>query len=285
MLKSMTGFGRAVYDAPFGRLTVEIQSVNRKYFEVFIALPKEWCRFETEVRKWVGETLSRGQVSVKVQLIPSLAAMETLLPDAKMLKGLKKGWEKLARNIGADPQSIDLSFLLQYLPPGQREAREKDLPALQRCMEEALKELLKMKTTEGKALAADLEGRLKNLAALIAKIEKYAPDATRKMQEKLKEKMAEVAAETDERLLKEVAFFAEKVDITEEITRFRSHLAQFKPLLKEEAIGRKMEFLLQEMGREVNTIGSKSMEAKISHLVVEMKSELEKMREQVQNIE
>jgi uncharacterized protein (TIGR00255 family) len=172
--------------------------------------------------------------------------------------------------------------------PEQEKEFEKALPALQKGVEEALQGLVKMKQSEGKALKKDLEGRLQGLGKWVAQVEAHTPDATKRMREKLKERMREVlepGAELDERLLREVALFAERVDVTEEITRLRSHVSQFKELLSQEGIGRKMDFLIQEMGREVNTIGSKSMEAKIAHLVVEMKSELEKMREQIQNIE
>lgn len=288
MLTSMTGFGRAVCESPLGRLTAEIQSVNRKYLEIQLSLPKEFSRFEQDVRKWVAEIVSRGQVGVKIWLLPNEAALSGFIPDAAVLKALKKRWEKVAKEAGADPKSIDLPFLLQYLPPKQEEVSEKDFLVFRQCVEKALQGLLQMKKAEGKALLKDLEGRLKGLEGLIGKIEKASPDVSRRMREKLLEKMAEVlkpSAETDERLLREVALFAERVDIAEEITRFRSHVAQFKGLFKEGLVGRKMDFLIQEMGREVNTIGSKAMEAKISHLVVEMKSELEKMREQIQNIE
>lgn len=290
MPSSMTGFGRAVIDAPFGHLTVEVQSVNRKYLEVFIALPKELGRFESEVRKWVGEHVSRGQVSVRVFLTPSEDLLEGLLPDPQMLKNLKKGWEKIAKEIGSDPKSIDLPFLMQHMPvlPRQDMTDEKDLPSLRSCIEKALESLVKMKNTEGKTLAKDLAERLKELESLISQIATHAPSATAKMRQKLMEKMSEVlkmSTECEERLLREVAIFAERVDVTEEIIRFKSHIEQFKEILKGDVVGRKMDFLIQEMGREVNTIGSKSMEVAMSRLVVEMKSEMEKMREQVQNLE
>lgn len=287
MLTSMTGFGRSILDAPYGRLVIELQSVNRKYLEVFVSLPKELSRFEPEVRKWVAETISRGQVSVRIFLIPNVGAVHNLLPDPSLLKELKKGWEKIAREVGTDPAEISLSFLTQYLPARQ-EVKEEDSAPLKKGMDEALEGLLKMKKSEGKALAQDLSLRLKLLEKGIAHVEEFSPDATRKMREKLIEKMNEVlkmGPDVEERLLREVALFAERVDVTEEITRFKSHIEQFREMLKGGAVGRKMDFLIQEMGREVNTIGSKSMESKISHLVVEMKSELEKMREQIQNIE
>jgi uncharacterized protein (TIGR00255 family) len=284
----MTGFGRAVAKPKFGRLTVEIQSVNRKYLEVFISLPKEFGRFEHEVRKWATEAVSRGQVSIRIFLESD--KLEEILPDVKMLKGLKKEWEKIAKQLGTDPKEITLPFLMQNRPSQTKQelARDEDLPALKKCVEEALESLLKMKKAEGKALAQDLSTRLKGLEKKIDTVESQAPDATKRMRQKLFERMEEVlkpGVETEERLLREVALFAERVDISEEITRFRSHVAQFKDQLKGTVVGRKMDFLIQEFGREVNTIGSKSMDTKISHIVVELKSELEKMREQIQNIE
>lgn len=286
MLRSMTGFGRAVLDVPAGRLTAEIQSVNRKYLEVSVSAPKEFGKFEPFVRKWVGDALSRGQVSVKIYFLPAMSAIEELLPDVKILKGLKKSWDHLAKEVGAP--TVDLPFLMQYMPLPAREASDKELKALEQCMEEALNALVQMKTQEGKALGVDLADRLKALQKMLGEIERHAPDATQRMRAKLFEKMEGVlkmGPELEERLLREVALFADRVDISEEITRFRSHVEQFQKLLKDESVGRKMDFLLQEMGREVNTIGSKSMEASIAHKVVEMKAELEKMREQVQNIE
>lgn len=289
-LSSMTGFGRAVIDAPFGRLTVEIQSVNRKYLEVFVSLPKEFSRFEHELRKWVGDLVSRGSVSVRAFFIPALAAVEGLLPDVNVLKSLKKQWVNIAKEIGADPKEVTLPFIMQHLPLQPRPDLVSDeyLQSLEKCVKEALEALVAMKRTEGKALAEDLTSRLKELERMIDEVEKHSPDATQKMRQKLFEKMEEthkLGHEVEERLLREVALYAERVDISEEITRFRSHVSQFKTFLKGGIVGRKMDFLIQEMGREINTIGSKSMEATIAHLVVEMKSELEKVREQVQNLE
>jgi uncharacterized protein (TIGR00255 family) len=292
MLVSMTGFGRATSDIALGKLVVEIQSVNRKYLEISITLPREFSRFEPDVRKWVSYLVSRGAVNVKVTLIPAPNAILSLLPDIELLKVMKKAWEKIAKEIGTDVSTIDLPFLLQNLPSQQKVdlSKDEDLADLQRVVDQALQGFVGMKQTEGKALSDDLQARLKDLAHLLEGIETLAAGSTEKMREKLFEKMKEVlefSSEMQERLLREVALFAEKIDIAEEITRFRSHLSQFHSLLSsnEGKMGRKMEFLLQEMGREVNTIGSKSVDSKISHLVVEMKSELEKMREQIQNIE
>ncbi len=288
----MTGFGRASMDAPFGNLSVEIQSVNRKYLEVFISLPKELSKFEPEVRKWIGESISRGQVSLRLFLIPNAQALEALVPDLSLLKKWKKKWEKLAKELDLGAKAIDLSFLMQYLPVQTKQdfASDENLPIVRKCVEDAIGHLLKMKAKEGKVLTQDLSSRLKNLIQMLATVEKHTPDAAKKMRQKLFEKMEEVlklGPDLEERLLREVALFAERVDVTEEITRLGSHFTLFQELLgsKEAVLGRKMDFLIQEMGREINTIGSKATDAKIAHLVVSMKSELEKMREQIQNLE
>jgi len=291
MLASMTGFGRASLDAPFGRLVAEIQSVNRKYLEIFVSVPKEFGRFEYDIRTWVGEQISRGQISVRLHVFPSEGAVLQQLPDPKELKALKRGWEKIAKTLGYDPAKIDLPFLMLYSPIEQKTAlaEDKDLPFIEKCMKEAMDGLCKMKVKEGKALAADVSKRLASLKKNLKEIESLAPLAADRMRKNLEGKMKELqeSPELDERILRETLLFADRIDITEEITRLSSHFNQFLGMLdtKEKTIGRKMDFLIQEMGREINTIGSKSLDAKISYLVVEMKSELEKIREQIQNVE
>jgi uncharacterized protein (TIGR00255 family) len=286
----MTGFGRAELEAPFGKLIVEIQSINRKYLEVAVSLPREFSRFEQDIREQVSKVISRGQVSVRLNFIPKADAAAQSLPDVEMMQSLKKGWEKIADKLGYGKEVVDLRFLVANMPAVQKSdwVKEKDLAPISKCIDKALDAFIEMKKKEGSALTKDLTMRLDELEKMIGTIEKYAPDATKRMKEKLSEKLTEVLkTDIDERLMREVALFAEKVDIAEEITRFHSHIAQFKGLIKgkDGVVGRKMDFLIQELGREVNTIGSKSMEAKISHLVVAMKSELEKIREQVQNLE
>lgn len=291
MPTSMTGFGRGTIDAPIGRFIVEMQSLNRKFFEVNAYLPKELSRFENEIRKWVAEKISRGQITVRVQWLPSREALSHFLPDVETLKSLKSAWENLAELLGMDAKSIDLPFLISSVPPMQKNEllKEEDLPLLKKCVEEALLSLSSMKNEEGKALTKDVSERINTLQKIVAAIEILAPDATEKMRQKLQEKMTSLFLDDqtlDDRIMKEVAFFAEKVDISEEITRLKSHFGQFEECLGAKgSIGRKMEFVLQEMSRETNTIGSKSADAKISSLVVEMKSEIEKIREQIQNIE
>ena len=288
----MTGFGRSERDAPFGRLIAEIQSVNRKYLEIYISMPKEFTRFENEIRKLIGEKVQRGLVSLRVHLIPNADAVQNLLPDLTLLQGLKDGWTELAVKLGYPKETIDLSFLVQNLPEvsPMKLAQEEDFIPLRHCLEEALQALDEMKRKEGTTLGKDIAERLKIMQGAIVSIEKKAPDIVAKTKQKLKERMEEAlqpGVELDERLLREAALFAERVDISEELTRFRSHVGQYEELLRAKtgASGRKMDFLVQEMGREINTIGSKSMDAAIAHIVVDVKSELEKVREQIQNIE
>jgi len=294
MLISMTGFGRAILDASFGRIVVEIQCLNRKYLEVAISLPRELNRFDNEIRKWIGESISRGQVNIRVFLTPSDETLNQLLPDPAMLKRLKMAWTQIAKESGTDPQSINLPFLLENMPPSMLQnlaGDEKDcLSALKQCIEEALAGVVEMKRREGQALMLDISHRLKELDRLVHQIEELAPQSVVKQREKLKERILEVLApglELDERLLRELALFADRVDVSEEITRFYSHISQFHEILKTNRgpVGRKLDFLVQEIGREINTIGSKSADAGITRLVVDAKSELEKVREQIQNIE
>lgn len=292
MLMSMTGFGRGVSDSPLGTLSVEIQSVNRRYLEIYVNLPKEFGRFENDLRKWVGDAVGRGQITVRVHLSPNQKNIQAFLPDIEMLRNLKHGWEKVAQQLQLDPKQIDLAFLLGSLPDLQKAefAQDQDLIHLHKAVDEALQGLIAMKKKEGQVLAQDVMGRLNEIQRMSEEIEKLSPEASNKMRQKLLERMKEIfqpSVDLDERLMRETAIYAEKVDISEELTRLKSHFAQFRLQLKgkEGGAGRKLDFYVQEMGREINTIGSKSSDSNIAHLVVEMKSELEKAREQIQNIE
>ncbi|HSX38530.1 MAG TPA: DUF1732 domain-containing protein [Chlamydiales bacterium] len=339
MLASMTGFGRAVTDAPFGQLIAEIQSVNRKYLEIFVSLPKEFSRFEQDVRSWISAKIARGQVSVRLYLIPNDQASVATLPDAAALNEMKKGWEKIAKSLGYGTDAIDFNFLMLHSPIREKIhfAEDRDVSDVKKCIEQALSGLLEMKRKEGNALVRDVKQRFVKIQKHLKEIELQAPLAAQKMQKNLLAKLQDLKPgalsqkfqtqeprqssrgsslakrasaaqpalqdlgpkawqeflgksannELDDRIARELILFADKVDITEEITRLKSHFLQFQEILKsqKESVGRKIDFLIQEMGREINTIGSKSPDAQISHTVVNIKSELEKIREQIQNIE
>ncbi|MDE3056100.1 MAG: YicC family protein [Verrucomicrobiota bacterium] len=283
---SMTGFGTASCEVPCGKVTIEIQSVNRKFLDLLFCLPKELSFLEPEMRSWIADRAGRGQVQIRLRWMPGRKALP--LPDADELRSWRKGWRELALEIGSDPAEINISFLLSHLPSMEQRGisfSEEDREAIRACLNASLESWLEMKRREGALLQKDLCGRALRLAECLGSIEEKAPLAMERLRQRLQEKIATLlvqnAAAWEEQLGRELFFYAEKSDISEEITRLRSHLSQMERL----DAGKKMEFLIQEMGREVNTIGSKAGDVEIAHLVVEMKAELEKMREQVQNIE
>lgn len=290
MVASMTGFGRSITETPSGKLVVEILSVNRKFLDIQITLPKELISFEVDIRKWISEKISRGQVSVRVQLIVDATRVGELLPDLKMIQEMKRAWCDLALAADLDPTAVDLPFLVEQLPKnvGLNVDEAAIAPSLKKTVLKALLAFVKMRAEEGKTLSQDLKKRLVSIQKQVDEIRDIFPGSMSKAQERLQEKVKEmVHLQEDERLFREIVVCVEKMDVTEEIVRLGSHLKQFISLLssKETSLGRKMEFLIQEMGREINTIGSKGADMQISSYVIEIKSELEKIREQIQNIE
>lgn len=295
MIKSMTAYCRASATSPLGRFVIEIHSVNRKVLDMSLHLPKELLCFDMEMRKWLAGSLERGQVTLRLTFQSEGVGEKLLSSQLTQLKNLKGSWEKICRELNYDPQQmIDLPFLvnqLQQMPMGEsKEDQEAIRSSLKKAIQEALKDLMFMKETEGKALAADMEKRLKimeeNIAAIESKKEMPLVHYQKKMMEKLKD-ISGLTTEVEERVAREVVLLAEKMDVTEEIVRLRAHIAQFRRHLHapEKAVGRTLDFLTQEMHREINTLGSKSSDSEISLGVVRIKSELDKIREQVQNIE
>ncbi|PIS00717.1 MAG: YicC family protein [Chlamydiae bacterium CG10_big_fil_rev_8_21_14_0_10_35_9] len=293
MITSMTGYGRSSIAFKHGRFVIEVQSLNRKHLESFVALPKELARFEIEIKKWIAEQIQRGQISLRVTSIIETKEIKDLLPDVDLLKEFQTGWYKIAKALNFSKEDISLSFLtsqLQSFMAGKQLDEEKTVrKILQEGVSKALSELIEMKRKEGSILKKDLSKRMSTLKKIIKQIEVKSPLAAEKYRQRLEKRLEEFLEDkdTDERILREIAIFSEKIDITEEITRFKSHLEQFSSLLseKEEVKGRKMDFLIQELVRETNTIASKSSDVSISKAVIEIKAELEKIREQVQNIE
>lgn len=295
MIRSMTAYGRASVVSSIGRLTVEIQSVNRKHLEINSFLPKELMRYDPEIKKWVSAEVGRGQVNVKVYAIFDKKAPFALIPNISLAKQLKEGWQAIAHELEIP---LDSAMLLQLLSQEEKimlcyeelDNEEEYRNALGEAVTLALKQLMAMKESEGAFLQQDMVDRFKNVKEAIQQVALKAPGATLRYRDRLIERLKEVAggdAELDERILREVGIYAEKIDIAEELTRFESHLQQVDELLisTQEPSGKTMEFLLQEMNREINTIGSKSSDVEVAHLVVKIKGELERVREQVQNIE
>lgn len=294
MLKSMTAYGRAVKNTALGHFTVEIHSVNRKFLEVSVSLPKELSQFEIELKKFVLPFLTRGQVTIKINVSFEDHVPFFIQPNLPLARQLKETWFKIASDLELDFKDFSLHFLKDQegiicfeVNHAQEEAYHQ---IIKQTLEEALKGFIEMKNQEGLLLQADLTTRLEKIRHSMHLIEHKAPYATQRYREKLAKRLEEAAPgfiENEERLLREIALFAEKIDIAEEITRFYCHLSHFEQLMQSFAHGlaKTLEFVLHELGREVNTIGNKSSDLEVARAVIDIKSELERIREQIQNVE
>jgi len=280
----MTAYARArSQEALKAAWTVELHSVNRKGLDILVSSPPSLLFLDIEMRKIIGRSIHRGKVSVKI----SYSNMKEEAFSITALKKQMRKYTKIAKELHLSTDEITLPFLLKQQDLDDETFSTKEIQQLKETLNDALKTLLKMKETEGKALHADISKRLKTLSGLIDAIETESENSVATYREKLTQKLAEILerALEDERILREVALFAEKADITEEITRFRSHIQQFQSKGKEESVGKTLEFLTQEMLREINTISAKSPALSVVKKAIEIKAELEKIREQVQNIE
>lgn len=295
-MRSMTGYGRGKVTFAGQSITVEISSVNRKQSEIALTLPRSLGELEPRLRDEVNVRISRGRLTVAVVLHEAANRSKTASEAVINLEAAADYFgqlQRLSRHLKLkEPISIE-TILRGPGVVGEPVRAEVDCeivwPGLQKALRLALDDLLAMRRKEGAALAKDLKKRTKYLRTTAQSVAKQAPLVMERHRAALFEraKNAKVdIAPSDERLLKEIVFFADRSDISEELTRFRSHLDQVESLLdKDEAIGRTLDFIIQELNREVNTIGSKANDLIISQAVVGMKTELEKIREQVQNIE
>lgn len=291
----MTAYGRESQETKLGKFTVEIRSVNRKYLETNIVLPDEFSCFEVDVKKWLSEVIERGQISVKISVVLSENVPLKVSPNIHLALKIREAAEKLNAVLKL-PSLHELTLQLLSDQPKlllfEEQMNDEELyrETLHEVFQKALIQFLQMKTKEGYAIFVDISHRLGTLQQEIKKIATYAPQATKRYREKLIERLKELdigEIENEERIIRELGIFAERIDISEEITLFEAHLEQFYENIssKNKSIGKKLEFLLQEMNREINTIGSKSSDLEVSRLVIEMKSTLEKIREIIQNVE
>ena len=288
----MTGYGRGEVDHGGAKLSVELNSVNRKQSDIVVNLPRDLAELEPRIRQTINERISRGRMNVLVTLQESANGARKLALDTGLARSYHEAMLTLQKELSA-PGEITIGTILQA--PGVMRSPEQSLdaaeawPVLQQALAAALAELIKMREREGKHLAKDLIHRLKVLRKEIKEVRALYPDVVKKYRSALLERIEKAGLNLpidDERLLKEVSFFADRSDISEELTRLESHLAQFAHhLRKNEPVGRTLEFITQEIFRELNTLGAKSNDAAISKHVVACKSELEKIREQIQNLE
>jgi uncharacterized protein (TIGR00255 family) len=292
MLKSMTGYGKGQASSDVATLTVEIRSVNHRYSDVSIKAPRALMSLESEIKKQVSAKLARGKIDVFIN--QEYAAGSSALPTIN--RPLAEAYVDLFEKIRAD-FAVDGGIPLALLA-GQKDvlvvkenelAIEEIASLVATAIDGALDALEGMRLKEGEALGLDMEGRLAEVERLLSRIEERAPQVPFEWQGRLKERLSRLQRDFEydpQRVAQEIALFADRSDISEEIVRFHSHLQQFRSLQSAaEPVGRQMDFLVQELNREVNTMGSKSNDAEMTRLVVAIKAELEKIREQVQNIE
>ncbi|MDN5347332.1 MAG: hypothetical protein PWP65_896 [Clostridia bacterium] len=292
MIASMTGYGRGEAAGAGKLVIVEMKSVNQRFLEVVVRLPRPYLSLEEKVRSFIKEKLNRGHVDVFVSIEEENKEKRQILIDKALVIAYYNALKEIAQNL-AIAEDITASRLLGYpgvIQEAMPEWEEESLwPVVASALNEAVAGLLSMRRAEGKKLEADLLARVAKLKNLIEIIRQRAPQVPELFRRRLEENLQPIIqAGTLEpgRLEMEVALLAERCDISEEIVRTESHLSQIRAALQAPGpIGRRLEFLLQEIFREVNTIGAKANDLEISHLVVEIKSELEKIREQIQNIE
>ena len=294
MVKSMTGYGRARQTLNGRDITVEVKSVNNRYLDTTVKLPRAYIFTEDAIKQRVQKAVSRGKVDVFVS-IDATAADETVVtvnePLAKSyLEALRKISALNPSMLRGEYSAVDVARFPDVLTVTKA---EEDLESVQRDIcavaDEALTNYNAMRAVEGEKLAADIGARLTTIETLTGKVEARSPETVREYREKLTARMQEVLQSTtieESRILTEAAIYADKIAVDEETVRLRSHVSQLHTMLaSDEPMGRKMDFLIQEVNRESNTCGSKCNDVEIARVVVELKAEVEKIREQVQNIE
>ena len=288
----MTGFGRGETSLGGVALSVEIRSVNARHCDVRVRSPRELASLESQVRTQVAGRFARGTLDVSIRFGSPRGGESRIEIDLETARGYVQAARTLAQETGlAEPLSVEALLAM----PGVAKAREQEIdeeqaaPALKAAVDAACDETLAMRAREGQALERELRARSAALAGILSEIESRADEVVQGLRARLEKRIAALAPElalTPGRIEQEVVIYADRMDVTEEVVRFRSHLEQFhETLALQGPAGRKLEFILQELSRETNTIGSKAADAPIAKRVVELKTELEKLREQVLNVE
>lgn len=291
-MNSMTGYGRAKLEKEEREYIIEIKSVNRKYSDITIKLPRNISYLEEKIRKTILSKVSRGKIDVFVSYTNYGIEGKKVVLNKRLAELYINQLRELAEetNIEKEIKVTDISRLPDVLNVSAEEENSQIIwNELSECLENALTNFLEMRKQEGAKIKIDLETRIKKIEEFVDKIKQYSTLLVEEYVVKLKERIKEILSTdiVDEaRLAQEVVIYSDRYSIEEEITRLKSHIFQFNDLLtKDEPVGKKIDFLIQEMNRETNTIGSKSNKLEITNLVIEIKTELEDIREQIQNIE
>ena len=292
MLKSMTGYGRVKVENDLREITVELRSVNHRYLDLNIKVPRIYGYLEEMVSKQAQAAIARGKVDIFVSVRAKEGADIRVSPNMAVIQGYVDAIKKVSETYGLSDEATALSLL--RLPDAMEQSKEEaDADQLKAevsaVLDQALTEYNAMREKEGARLVEDVTYRAGLIAQSVDYVEQRSPDCVEEYRQRIAARMTELLDGTElaqQRILQEAALYADKVNVTEEIVRLRSHLAQLETMLKSPvAIGRKLDFLVQEMNRETNTIGSKANDFQIAKTVVDMKAEIEKIREQIQNLE
>lgn len=292
MIRSMTGYGSSRQIIDNREISVEIRSVNHRYFELNCRTPREMGFLEEKIKGAVKSGVFRGKIDVFVAVGADENEQATVTVNHSLATGYVNALKEIAQRYDVQ-DDISVSAVARYndifkvIKPEADE--EKIWSAVSTVLNDALDKFIKMRSAEGEKLYEDINGRCRTILQLVSKVEERSPQTVAEYRKKLTERMNEVlstATVDEQRIITEAAIFADKVAVDEETVRLRSHFDQFEKVLNSDgSVGRKIDFLLQEMNREANTIGSKVQDADLAHIVVEIKAELEKIREQIQNVE
>ncbi len=291
MLRSMTGFGHCEHTENDITFTIEIKTVNHRYSDIFLRMPKQISSFEDRVRSLINKKIQRGKIDIYITYDNKSSQSQEVLLDATLAKAYCDALKKISESLGLR-DDISVTSLARFPDIIKVEKRDNDDligDILEKAVEKALNELLNMRAKEGEKLKDSLFENLLTIEMLMEKVKLKAPVVVKEYKEKLEGRLAElidIQKVDPARIATEVAMFADKCSVDEELVRLKSHIIQMREMLNEGSpVGKKADFMIQEMNREVNTIGSKASDLEIIRNVVELKSEIEKLREQIQNIE
>ncbi|WP_325227410.1 YicC/YloC family endoribonuclease [Schnuerera sp.] len=293
MIKSMTGFGRGESTNGIHNFSLEIKTVNHRYNDIVLKIPKHLNYLEEKIKKRIKNSINRGRVEVYINLEYISKSSIDVKVDMLLAKAYKTGVETIKKQLDIKDE-VKLAHILSFpeIITTERKEMDEDITwdCLKTALDMALEKVINMRKEEGNILKKDMESQIVKIEKMMGEIEIRSPLVVEEYKEKLKNRIEELLDEDynldEERLNNEIAFFADRSDINEEIVRVNSHIRQFIKTLEEiEPVGRKLDFIIQEMNREVNTIGSKANDLVIGNYVIDIKSELEKIREQAQNVE
>jgi uncharacterized protein (TIGR00255 family) len=297
MIRSMTGWGEAERETPAGRLRVEIKTVNHRHFNANLRTPYGFDRIEADIQSWLRPAIARGHVSYSLSLERNGGVADEQLPQLDLVRA--NHYRDLIRTLKQElglAGEVEVGHLVRFgeifrSPDGRITEADVDPEAVRGVTEEALRAVVAMRESEGRRLADDLESRVAAISAELDRVAERAPSRLTAERDRLRAAVRELAGQEvvdEERLAREIAYLAEKWDINEELVRFRAHVEHFRETMAapaEEPVGKRLGFLVQEMHREANTIGAKANDAVIARASVAIKEEIERLREQLENVE